>query len=103
MGEVSPAVANVAILAAGLLLYALIWYLTRGLPRFAKGLARLLPLGLVLPAMLILSGQNLAPRREQASAPPPAARREVPPTAGAPAPAEPKSAGGPPPAPPPPP
>jgi esterase/lipase superfamily enzyme len=102
MGEISPAAANVAILAAGLLLYALIWYLTRGLPRFAKGLARLLPLGLV-PAMLILSGQNLAPRREQATAPPPATRREVPPTAGAPAPAEPKSAAAPPSAPPPPP
>jgi esterase/lipase superfamily enzyme len=92
MGEVSPAAVNVAILAAGLLLYALIWYLTRGLPWFAKVLARLLPLGLVLPAMIILSGHNLAPRRELATAPPPAARREVPPTAGAPSPAEPKSA-----------
>ena len=97
MGEVSPAAVNVAILAAGLLLYALIWYLTRGLPWFAKVLARLLPLGLVLPAMIIMSGHNLAPRRELATAPPPpAARREVPPTAGAPAPAEPKSAAAPP-------
>jgi len=50
MGELSPAAVNIAILAAGLVLYALIWYLTRGLPRFAKVLARLLPLGLVLPA-----------------------------------------------------
>jgi len=103
MGEVSPAAVNVAILAAGLLLYALIWYLTRGLPRFPKVLARLLPLGLVLPAMLILSGQNLAPRRELATAPPPVARRDLPPTAGAPAPPEPKSAAPPPSAPPPPP
>ena len=102
MGEVSPAAVKVAILAAGLLLYALIWYLTRGLPRFARVLARLLPLGLVLPAMLILSGQNLAPRRELATAPPPAARRDLPPTAGAPPPPEPKSAAAPP-APPPPP
>jgi esterase/lipase superfamily enzyme len=104
MGEVSPAAVNVAILAAGLLLYGLIWYLTRGLPWFAKVLARLLPLGLVLPAMIILSGQNLAPKRELATAPPPpAARREVPPTAGAPPPAEPKSAAAPPSAPLPPP
>jgi esterase/lipase superfamily enzyme len=99
MGEVSSAAVNIAILAVGLLLYALIWYLTRGLPGLAKGLARLLPLGLVLPAMLILSGQNLAPRKEVATAPPPAARRQPPPTAGAPPPAEPKSSAAPPPAP----
>jgi esterase/lipase superfamily enzyme len=100
MGEISPAAVNIAVLAAGLLLYALIWYLTSGLPRLAKGLARLLPLGLVLPAMIILSGQNLAPRRDVATAPaPPAARREPPPTAGAPPPAEPKSSAAPPAAP----
>src|SRR5262245_57522596 len=98
MGEVSPAAVNTAILAAGLLLYALIWYLTRGLPRLAKVLARLLPLGLVLPAMIILSGQNLAPRKEVASAPPlPTARPESPPAGGAPPPAEPKSSAAPPP------
>jgi len=100
MGEVSPAAVNIAILAAGLLLYALIWYLTRGLPRFAKVLARLLPLGLVLPAMLILSGQREAPRKEVATAPAPgAARRESAPSGGAPPPAEPKSSAAPPPAP----
>jgi hypothetical protein len=98
---VSPAAVNIAILAAGLLLYALIWYLTRGLPRFAKALARLLPLGLVLPAMLILSGQREAPaqgggrpRLRQS-----AARRESAPSGGAPPPAEPKSSAAPPPAP----
>jgi esterase/lipase superfamily enzyme len=100
MGEVSPATVNIAILAAGLLLYALIWHLTRGLPRFAKVLARLLPLGLVLPAMLILSGQREAPRKEVATAPAPgAARRESAPSGGAPPPAEPKSSAAPPPAP----
>src|SRR5262245_39024099 len=99
MGEVSPAAVNIAILAAGLLLYALIWYLTRGLPRLAKVLARLLPLGLVLPAMIILSGQNLAPRKEVASAPPlPTTRGEAPPAGGAPS-AEPKTSAAPPPAP----
>src|SRR5262245_3468677 len=102
MGEVSPAAVNIGILAAGLLLYALIWYLTRGLPRVAKVLARLLPLGVVLPAMIFLSGQDYAPRKEVATAPaPPAARREAPPTGGAPAPAEPKSSAVPPPPPPP--
>jgi esterase/lipase superfamily enzyme len=100
MGEVSPAAVNIAILAAGLLLYALIWYLTRGLPGFAKVLARLLPLGLVLPAMLILSGQREAPRKEVATAPAPgAARRESAPSGGAPPPAEPKSSAAPPPVP----
>jgi len=98
MGEVSPAAVNIAILAAGLLLYALIWYLTRGLPRFAKVLARLLPLGLVLPAMIILSGQKLAPRKDVASAPPlPTARPGTPPAGGAPPPVEPKSSAAPPP------
>jgi hypothetical protein len=100
MGEVSPAAVNIAVLAAGLLLYALIWYLTRGLPRLAKVLARLLPLGLVLPAMIILSGQDYAARKEVATAPaPPGAHREAPSTGGAPAPAEPRSTAAPPPTP----
>jgi esterase/lipase superfamily enzyme len=104
MGEISPAAVNIAILTAGLFLYALIWYLTRGLPRFAKVLARLLPLGLVLPAMLILSEQHRSPTRELATAPPPSSRiQRSPPAAQAP-PSEPKSSAAPPaPAPPPPP
>ena len=103
MGEISPAAIDVAILAAGLFLYALIWYLTRGLPRFAKVLARLLPLGLVLPAMLILSGQQPTANRELANAPPlPASRSETPPTAGSPPAAEPKTSAAPPVPPPPP-
>src|SRR5262245_36098423 len=97
MGEISPAAINVAILAGGLFLYALIWYLTRGLPRFAKVLARLLPLGLVLPAMLILSGQHPTANRELANAPPlPASRSETPPTAGSPPASEPKTSTAPP-------
>src|SRR5262245_46474741 len=102
MGEISPAAVNIAILTAGLFLYALIWYLTRGLPRFAKVLARLLPLGLVLPAMLILSEQHRSPRRELATAPPPSSRNQRPPPAAQAPPSEPKSSAAPP-APPPPP
>ena len=95
MGEISPAAVNIAILTAGLFLYALIWYLTRGLPRFAKVLARLLPLGLVLPAMLILSEQHRSPSRELATAPPPSSRiQKSPPPAQAP-PSEPKSSAAP--------
>jgi esterase/lipase superfamily enzyme len=78
MGDLSPAAVNIGILAGALVLYALIWYLTRGLPRFAKVLARLLPLGLVLPAMILLSHQGRLPGREVANAPaPPAARDGV--------------------------
>jgi esterase/lipase superfamily enzyme len=102
MGELSPAAANIAILAAGLLLYALIWYLTTGLPRLAKALARLLPLGLVLPALLLLSGQYRTPPSEWATAPPPAARNGTPLVGSAP-PAEPKTSAAPPSAPAPPP
>jgi len=102
MGEISPAAVNIAILTAGLFLYALIWYLTRGLPRFAKVLARLLPLGLVLPAMLILSEQHRSPTRELATAPPPSSRNQRPPPVAQAPPSEPKGSAAPP-APPPPP
>jgi len=84
MRELSPAAINIAILAGGLFLYALIWYLTRGLPRFAKVLARLLPLGLVLPAMILLSDHNSPLRTRVATAPPPPAARPEPPPASAP-------------------
>jgi esterase/lipase superfamily enzyme len=101
MGELSPAAVNIAILTAALFLYALIWYLTSGLPAFAKGLARLLPLGLVLPAMILLSNQPRTSLRDLASAPPlPATRQATPPPASeTPAP-EPKTAAAPPASPP---
>ena len=99
MGEFSPAAVNIAILAAGLLLYALIWYLTSGLPRLAKMLARLLPLGLVLPALLLLSEQNRSPHSELATAPPPPAARNGTPLVGSAPPAEPKTSAAPPSAP----
>jgi esterase/lipase superfamily enzyme len=90
MGELSPAAVNIAILAAGLFLYALIWYLTRGLPPLAKALARLLPLGLVLPAMILLSNQPRTLIRDLATAPPlPTSREPVPPSAGPPPASEP--------------
>jgi hypothetical protein len=46
---------QIAILVAGVLLYAFIWFATRNLSRVGKILARLAPLGLVLPAMIYLS------------------------------------------------
>ena len=52
MAELSPAGANIAILVVGVLLYALIWYATRDLSRFAKVLARAAPLGLLIPLLL---------------------------------------------------
>jgi esterase/lipase superfamily enzyme len=100
MGGPAPATVDIAILAGGLILYALIWYLTRGLPRFAKVLARLLPLGLLLPAMFLLFSHHRAPPGELASAPPPpAARNGSPPAAGSARPSAPPTTAAPPPAP----
>ncbi len=55
MAELSPAIINIAVLVVGVLLYALIWYATRGLSRFAKVLARAAPLGLLIPALMYAS------------------------------------------------
>jgi esterase/lipase superfamily enzyme len=74
MAELSPATIDIAILVAAALLYAFIWFVSRNLSRLAKILARVAPLGLVIPLMLYLSvvpaarQPNLATR--EASAPP---------------------------------
>ena len=65
MADFSPASVEMTILAAGALIYAVIWFATRNLSRAAKILARVLPLGLVVPVMLYLSGSSrlaMAPR-----------------------------------------
>ena len=55
MAELSPAIISIAVLLVGVLLYALIWYATQGLSRFAKVLARATPLGLLIPILLYAS------------------------------------------------
>ena len=55
MAELSPTGVEIAILVAGALLYAFIWFATRNLSRAAKILARAAPLGLIVPAMIYLS------------------------------------------------
>ena len=55
MGQISPAAINIIVLAVALLLYGLVWYATRNMSRFAQVLARLSPVGLVIPAMAYVS------------------------------------------------
>src|SRR5438128_1431381 len=56
MADFSPASVEVAVLVAGALIYALIWFATRNLSRVAQILARVVPLGLVVPVMSYVSG-----------------------------------------------
>ena len=55
MAELSPPSPEFVVLIAGLALYVFIWFATRNLSRVGKILARLAPLGLVIPVMVYLS------------------------------------------------
>jgi esterase/lipase superfamily enzyme len=55
MAELSPPSPEIVVLIAGVVLYVVIWFATRNLSRVGKILARLAPLGLVIPAMVYLS------------------------------------------------
>ena len=70
MADLSPAAVNVAVLLVAAILYAVIWYATRGLSRFAQMLARLAPLSLLIPGLLYMS--TLSTRERMAMAPRPA-------------------------------
>jgi hypothetical protein len=65
MADFWPASVEVAVLVAGALIYALIWFATRNLSRAAQILARVVPLGLVIPVMIYVSGTT----SKQATAP----------------------------------
>jgi esterase/lipase superfamily enzyme len=70
MIQLSPPSLEVAVLVVGVVLYAFIWFATRNLSRVGKILARLAPLGLVIPAMVYLStlsGARLTPMAPMAS------------------------------------
>jgi esterase/lipase superfamily enzyme len=55
MAQLSAPSFAIAAVAAGVVIYVLIWFATRNLSRVGKILARLAPLGLVIPAMVYLS------------------------------------------------
>ena len=55
MAELSPPSPEIIVLIAGVVVYVFIWFATRNLSRVGKILARLAPLGLVIPAMVYLS------------------------------------------------
>ena len=76
MAELSPAGVNIAVLAVAVVLYGIIWFATRGLSRFAKVLARLSPLGLLIPALLYVS-MLTKPGREAAAPRPEAVETTV--------------------------
>jgi len=106
MADVPSMVLEFAVPAAAGLLYALIWYATRGLPGLAKFLARVVPLLVIVPAVLYVSLGMPLQRDRVAQSPPmgsrdggtrvpqsaPEAKRTDPPPATAPQPAEPSPA-----------
>ncbi len=65
MPEFAPEVFEIAVPVLAGLLYAIIWYATRGLPRLAKVLARVLPLVVIVPAVLYFS-LGMPSQREEA-------------------------------------
>ena len=72
MAGLPPNVLEFALPAAAGLVYALIWYATRGLPRLAQVLARALPLVIILPAVFYVSVYvPLQRERIAQSSPPP--------------------------------
>jgi esterase/lipase superfamily enzyme len=75
MADLSPAAVAIAVLVVAAILYAWIWYATRGLSRFAQMLALLAPVFLLIPALLYMSMLR-APER-MAMAPRPAPPRSV--------------------------
>jgi hypothetical protein len=70
MADLSPAAVAVAGAFVAAILYAGIWYATRGLSRFAKMLAMLAPLSLLIPALLYMSTLWAADRTANAAKPP---------------------------------
>jgi esterase/lipase superfamily enzyme len=65
-----PAALNIAVLVVGASLYGLIWYASRGLSRFAKVLARVVPLGLLIPALLYVPLHSTRPAQVGSARPP---------------------------------
>ena len=76
MIELLSAHADIAIIVAAGLVYGFIWFATRNLSRLAKIMARLAPLGLVIPMMLYLSSvPHMREAPKSAGAPRPVERQ----------------------------
>jgi esterase/lipase superfamily enzyme len=76
MAELWSAHAEIAIVVAAGLVYGFIWFATRSLSRLAKIMARVAPLGLVIPVMLYLSGTVQTRKPVTAGAPASAERSD---------------------------
>ncbi len=76
MGNFSPFAIDAIVLAGALVAYALIWYVSRDMSRFAQVLARVVPLVLIAPILVVLQSQLSGLKRPaqtpMTSAPPPA-------------------------------
>ncbi len=59
MGNLQTVAIDVAIIIGALIAYALIWYVSTGFSRFAQVLARLMPLMLIIPILLLMQTQRL--------------------------------------------
>ena len=71
MADLSPAAVAIAVLVVAAILYAWIWYATRGLSRFAQMLALLTPVFLLIPALLYMSMLRAPERMAMAPRPAP--------------------------------
>lgn len=75
MGNISPFAVDAIVLAVALVAYVLIWYVSRGMSRFAQVLARIVPLVLIAPIFIVLqpqlAGLKRAPEAPTTSAPVP--------------------------------
>lgn len=97
MGNLPPFALDAGFIVGAVIVYGAIWYASRGLSRFAQVIARLMPLMLVIPVLLLLQTQ----RTQQASKGPNGTRTAQPaeraPDTAAPTQAAPPSAPSPPP------
>lgn len=82
MGNTSPLLVEAAIVAAIVVAYALVWFVSRDLSRIAQILARVLPLVFFAPMFIVLqphlTSLKAPPLAQQKSAPESAARPEPP-------------------------
>lgn len=82
MGSLPPLAVDAALVVAALLTYALIWYVTAGLSRLAQILARVMPLVLIAPIIILLQPlQSIKKPRPPVTASEPATEAARPPPA----------------------
>jgi esterase/lipase superfamily enzyme len=77
MADLPPASTGIAVAVVLAFLYGLVWYASRGMSRFAKILARVAPLGLLVPIVLYVSMAFNARAPMTAARPPAAEQRST--------------------------